>query len=325
VSSGVSPEQTQRDTPVVEPTAGERSARHWLLFNENRLRSGWRILIFFTLLLVFGSVGLLMVSLLPPETLFWTTPPVLLVATLAAGWITLARLDGRPVGALGFALTSAAGREVVWGTGIGAGLLVLTTLLLAASGSVGWVADEGTVLDYVAMLLGSLIFFAVAAAWEEALFRGYAFQVLVEGIGAWPAILLSSALFAWAHGQNPEVTWLALGNIFLAGMLLAVAYLRTRSLWFATAVHLGWNWAMAFWFDLPVSGLTAFDTPLYSGVETGPAWWTGGAFGPEAGLAGTLVLALGTLWLLRTRRVDVHPEMRALGPVVDRRLSPEGM
>jgi uncharacterized protein len=294
-------------------------------FNGQRLRSGWRILIFFVLLFAFGSVGFLMMSLLPPEALFWTSYPVLLVATLIAGWIMVARLDGRPIGALGFALTRATGREIGWGLAIGAGLLALTTLLLFATGTVAWTGDGGGAMDYVGMMLGSLVFFAIAAAWEEALFRGYPFQVLVEGIGAWPAIVVASAVFAWAHGQNPEVTWLALANIFLAGVLLAVSYLRTRSLWFATAVHLGWNWAMAFWLDLPVSGMTAFDTPLYSGVEAGPAWWTGGPFGPEAGLAATLVLLLGIVWLLRTRRIGVPAEMRELGPVVDRRLPPEGM
>jgi uncharacterized protein len=274
---------------------------------------------------VFGSVGFLMMSLLPPETLFWASYPVLLVATLIAGWIMLARLDGRPIGALGFALTRATPQEIGWGLVIGGGLIGLVTLVLFASSSVRWVADGGGAMEYVGMMLGSFVFFAIAAAWEEALFRGYPFQVLVEGIGAWPAIVLSSAVFAVAHGQNPEVTWLALLNIFLAGVLLAVAYLRTRSLWFATAVHLGWNWTMAFWLDLPVSGLTGFNTPLYSGVEAGPEWWTGGAFGPEAGLAATLVLLVGVVWLLRTRTLAVPPEMQQMGPIVDRRLPPEGM
>jgi uncharacterized protein len=297
----------------------------WIFFNGRRLRSGWRILIFSLLLFLFGSVGFLMMSLLPPETLFWASYPVLLVATLIAGWIMLARLDGRPIGALGFALTRATSREIGWGLVIGGGLIGFVTLVLFASNSVRWVADGGGAMDYVGMMLGSFVFFAIAAAWEEALFRGYPFQVLVEGIGAWPAIVVSSAVFAWAHGQNPEVTWLALFNIFLAGVLLAVAYLRTRSLWFATAVHLGWNWTMAFWLDLPVSGLTGFSTPMYSGVEAGPEWWTGGAFGPEAGLAATLVLLVGVVWLLRTRTLAVPPEMQQMGPIVDRRLPPEGM
>jgi biotin transport system substrate-specific component len=38
----------------------------------------------------------------------------------------------------------------------------------------------------------------------------------------------------------------------------AAAYLRTLSLWFATALHIGWNWATASLFDLPVSGITDF-------------------------------------------------------------------
>ena len=33
-------------------------------------------------------------------------------------------------------------------------------------------------------------------------------------------------------------------------MLLGVVYMKTASLWAATAVHLGWNWAMAGLFAL---------------------------------------------------------------------------
>ncbi|MBA4160240.1 MAG: CPBP family intramembrane metalloprotease [Gemmatimonadetes bacterium] len=297
----------------------------WIFFNEKRLRSGWRIALFFALLAVFVIVGQLMVSLLPPETTFWVIPGLLLVATLTAGLILLVRLDGRPAGALGFAVTRTAGRETGWGLLLGGGLLGAAVLLLFVTGSAYWVSDTGTATEYLAALVGSFLFFAVAAAFEEALFRGYPFQVLVEGIGTWPAVLLSSAVFSWAHAQNPEITVLAFVNIFLAGVLLALAYLRTRSLWFATAVHLGWNWAMAFLLDFPVSGLTGFDTPLYSGVAEGAEWWTGGGFGPEAGLSGTLVLLAGIGWLLRTKRLSETPEMQALGPVVDRRLPPGGL
>jgi uncharacterized protein len=308
------------------PGADAAASPWWqpLFFNELRLRSGWRIALFAALLFVFGSVGMLMASLLPPETLFWASYPVLLVATLISGSIMIARMDGRPVGAMGFAVTSRTVREIVVGTAIGAALIAGIAAVLAISGAMRWASDGGGVVEYVGMMLGSLVFFAIAAAWEEALFRGYAFQVLVEGIGVWPAVILSSALFAWAHGQNPDVTVLALVNIFLAGVLLAFTYLRTRSLWFATAVHLGWNWTLAFWLDLPVSGLTKFDTPFYSGVEGGPAWWTGGAFGPEAGVAATLVLVGGTLWVIRSRALSPAPEMSVLGPIVDRRLTEDG-
>ena len=161
-------------------------------------------------------------------------------------------------------------------------------------------------------------FFAAAAAAEEALFRGYAFQALVQGIGAWPAVLLSSAAFALAHMRNPSVDAVALANIFAAGIMLGWAYLRTRSLWFCTALHLGWNWAMSAVLEFPVSGLRR-DVPLYDEVSIGPRWFTGGDFGPEGGVAATLAIVLLTALLLRARRLRESPTMRALRPLVDDR------
>jgi hypothetical protein len=129
----------------------------------------------------------------------------------------------------------------------------------------------------------------------------------------------SSVLFALLHANNPNVTPVALANIFLAGVMLAVAYLRTRSLWFATAVHLGWNWTMASLLDFPVSGIVK-NMPLYSGRETGPDWVTGGTFGPEAGIAASLTIVAGAVWMWRTRRLGESPRMRELRPLVDDRI-----
>jgi membrane protease YdiL (CAAX protease family) len=195
--------------------------------------------------------------------------------------------------------------------------------LLAMAGMARWVADTGSAWEYVAALAQALAFFAVAAAAEEAAFRGYPFQALVQGIGAWPAAVLTSALFAWAHADNPEVTAVAVANIFLAGVMLAVAYLKTRSLWFATGVHVGWNWAMQSLLGFPVSGLNEFDTPLYDVRELGPDVVTGGPFGPEAGVAATLAILAGTVWMWRTRRLRESERMVALRPLVDSRMGAE--
>ncbi|HKP75109.1 MAG TPA: CPBP family intramembrane glutamic endopeptidase, partial [Longimicrobiaceae bacterium] len=223
--------------------------------------------------------------------------------------------------ALGFAADRAAPREVAIGMALGAGAILLAAGVLAVAGSARWVADRGGVPEYVAALAGALAFFAVAAAAEEALFRGYAFQALVQGIGAWPAVLLSSALFAWAHRHNPAVDRVAMANIFAAGVMLGWAYLRTRSLWFCTAVHLGWNWTMAAVLEFPVSGLRN-DVPLYNEVSVGPRWFTGGDFGPEAGVAATAAIVLLTVLLLRARWLRESATMRALRPLVDDRLAP---
>lgn len=287
------------------------------------LRAGWRILLWLTgataLTITGASAVRLATGALPG---FQASFAISLAAAVLAGWFMLAVVDRRPLGALGFAADPAAARELGVGFAFGAGMILLAAALLAVAGSARWVADGGTVPEYVAALAGGLLLFAVAAAAEEAMFRGYAFQALVQGVGAWPAVLLTSALFALGHARNPNVDAMALANIFLAGVMLGWAYLRTRSLWFATAVHVGWNWAMSALLDFPVSGLVR-DTPLYSAVETGADWWTGGEFGPEAGLAATVSVLLGTMWLLRTRRLRESERMRALRPLVDDRLTKE--
>lgn len=292
-----------------------------------RLRgAAWRILLFGVLFLALATVlsvaGVLLagspeaVRALGPRAELWASSILALVAALVTSWIMLALIERRPFGALGFALGPGAVRQSVGGTAVGAALLGVAVLLVVLTGDAHWAPDAGTAGGYAATLGSTLVFFALAAAVEEVLFRGYPFQVLVNGIGPWGATLLSSALFAAVHGGNPNVSAPALANIFLAGVLLAVAYLRTRSLWFVTAVHLGWNWAMAALLDFPVSGLL-WDTPLYDAVETGPDWWTGGPFGPEAGVPATVALLAGTVWLLRTRRIGEPEEIRARHPLVD--------
>ena len=298
---------------------GAGSADRRVFFGPHGLRAGWRIALFaliaYAMVLALGSLALALGVPSGGTAGF----ALLLAAVLLAGSVVIVWVDGRPAGALGFALEPRAARDFLLGTGLGGVLLGAAVLLLAVASTARWVADEGTVPEYVAVLASTFAFFAVAAALEEALFRGYAFQALVQGIGVWPAVLASSALFAVAHGNNPNVAPLGLANIFLAGVMLAVAYLRTRSLWFATGVHLGWNWTMATLLDFPVSGFVS-DTPLYSAVAAGPALWTGGDFGPEAGIPATLALAAGTVWLWRTPRLAPSEGMRVRRPLVDDRL-----
>ena len=320
-----------------DPTPAPRaqpapSAGHGLLdavlFGPHGLRAGWRILMF---VLLAWAVAVILAPLVVRVTVSAGADPlmrllassiVMLIASLVAGWVMLAFVDQRPVGALGFAAEPAAARDSAVGLGVGGAMLGLAVLLLTMASMARWVADTGTAWEYVAALAQSLAFFAIAAAAEEAAFRGYAFQALVQGIGAWPAMLGTSALFAVAHAGNPGATPVALANIFLAGVMLAVAYLKTRSLWFATAVHLGWNWTMQSLLGFPVSGLNEWDTPLYDVRETGPDLLTGGAFGPEAGAAATLAIVAGTVWMWRTRRIGESERMRALRPLVDTRLDP---
>ena len=216
----------------------------------------------------------------------------MLGGALIAGAALLYLGERRPVTDLGIGVSKHTPAEI----GIGLLIPVLALLIvfapLALLSIIEYRAQGGSLRLWLAGTTYLLLWLALPAAAEEALFRGYPFQKLVELVGPVLATLGASAAFAVAHGNNPSIGVFALVNIFLAGVVLSVAYLKTRSLWFAFAVHLGWNWQMGGPLDLPISGLELYDTPLYEPHALGPAWLTGGRFGLEGGLAGLVALAL---------------------------------
>ncbi|HEX6560006.1 MAG TPA: CPBP family intramembrane glutamic endopeptidase [Longimicrobiales bacterium] len=221
-------------------------------------------------------------------------------AAVLAGGLLLRALDDQPVSALGFGLHRGALRQLAVALALGVAGLGVAGVLLLLLGRLRYLPQAGTAGGWLGGSVNMLLALLIPAAAEEALFRGYPFQKLVQALGPVLATVAASAAFAIAHRHNPAVNGLALVNIFAAGVMLSVAFLRTRSLWVATGVHLGWNWSMAALLDLPVSGLELYDAPLYQPVDRGPGWLTGGAFGPEAGLAGLLglLLVLGGIVIL---------------------------
>jgi len=79
-----------------------------------------------------------------------------------------------------------------------------------------------------ALLVGGL----VAPVAEEAFFRGYLFAGLRQHLGLWPAVLLTAALFALAHIL--PTSW---PPIFVLGVLFALLYEQTASIWPAVIGH----------------------------------------------------------------------------------------
>lgn len=278
-----------------------------------------RIVVFAALLLLLAFLFGAAWSLLPvpdSDAALIAGTAVLAAAALVAGAILIRAADGRSPAALGIGISRETPIHVGVGFGIGAAGLAAAVAAMALTGSLRYAPAPGSIGGWAAVVAGQAALFAVAALAEEALFRGYAFQVLARAAGPAAAIAASSVLFAAAHGANPDVGALALVNIFLAGVLLGVAYLRTLSLWFATAVHLGWNWTMATLFDLPVSGIRAFDSPLYEPVVAGPDWWSGGTFGPEGGLVGTVGFGCALFAVLRLRSVRRDPRIATAGALM---------
>lgn len=258
---------------------------------QRRLRSIGLLVLFIAL--YFAALAAVM-AIVPARGMVVDTLIVLLVA-VAVGSMLLVFGERRPWHQLGLALQRRTPRDVLVGLLVPCAALLLVVGFLALTRGVVYGRDSGSLGGWLAGTAQLLLVLAIPAAAEEALFRGYPFQKLVEAVGPVIATVLASAGFAIAHRHNPGVNAFALINIFVAGVMLSLAFLKTRSLWFATAVHLGWNWQMAGPLDLPVSGLELFDAPLYEPVRLGTPWITGGSFGPEGGIAGLLALLLVTV------------------------------
>jgi membrane protease YdiL (CAAX protease family) len=186
-----------------------------------------------------------------------------------------------------------AGRGLGWGAGLAA-----ATILLCLAGGAGlrWQSGGDERLLAVAAPLAAGL--AGAAVLEELLFRGFPLSRLARGLGRVVAAVVLAVVFAWAHLRNPAVSGIGLANIGLASLLLAAAFLTAGGLGTAVGLHLGWNAGLVFGADAPVSGLR-FGLP---GLEFAPGpreWWTGGSFGPEGGLAATIVLGIALAWWTR--------------------------
>lgn len=208
--------------------------------------------------------------------------------------------------------------------GLGLGLLLGTALMTAVVGVMalaGWyVLVEGrpeALQDELRDALAWAAIFASVGFFEEVAFRGILFRLLEEWLGSAAALLISSALFGMFHAGNPHATPFATLAIAVeAGLMLGGAYMLTRSLWFATGVHVAWNWMQGPLFGVAVSGT---DTQsLLESQLVGPEAWTGGAFGAEAGGVALLIgIVTGVLlvvaairrgeWVRFLPRRSVHP------------------
>jgi membrane protease YdiL (CAAX protease family) len=270
-----------------------------------------RVLLFiavgFLLLLVVNSVAPGAAPGMPRET---RSPLWYVLATsglLLESWLFLRAFHGRSYRALGIWFYPGWGRELAAGAAIGAGLLIAVVAALAATRAVIYrgPAGDAHALPGLLLLGGWML---LAAAFEEILFRGYVFQRLVDGAGPVAAVAIFSMLFAAAHLGNPSMTALSTANTFLSGVLLSVAYLKTRALWLPIGLHWAWNFTMGPLFSLPVSGLSLQPT-LLRFDSTGAKWLSGGAYGPEGGVALSVACVVATLWLVRTRRVSPSPAM----------------
>lgn len=229
------------------------------------------------------------------HTLPWALVGLIIAVAVLAGYSTYVRvIEKRAVVELGLK-----GAPARFGLGllVGASLFCLTMLVLWLVGSASFTGSHSPG-DMFYPLVGAL----VAACLEETLIRGVLFRILEESLGSWIALALSAALFGLLHAFNPGATVVSTLAIALeAGVLLAAAYMYTRSLWFVIGLHLAWNFTEGGIFATSVSGGKA--EGLLGVQFSGSDILTGGKFGPEASVVAVLIcLAAGIAFILLARR-----------------------
>jgi membrane protease YdiL (CAAX protease family) len=194
-------------------------------------------------------------------------------------------------------------REFALGSALGWGGVVACVLPMAIFGS--FVVRFWTNEHQFFLLFVNLMTLLVGALAEEVAFRGYAFQRLIDAVGATLATLGMSVLFAMMHLLNTNASAASTLVTILAGWLFSIAYLRTRALWLPWGLHFAWNASMGLLFGLPVSGLTIF-SPVITTNAVGPVWLTGGGYGPEGSAIAVIILPVLMIVLVRVTRDYAH-------------------
>jgi hypothetical protein len=156
-------------------------------------------------------------------------------------------------------------------------------------------------------MLLSLWALVAAAMVEEVAFRGYPLHRLMEATGTPAAVVIASCLFGLGHLRNPHASLWGVVNTAEIGVLLALAYVRTRSLWLPWGIHFGWNAMLGVGYGLVVSGYSF--SVLVTGSAQGPRWLTGGQYGVEASATTTAVIGLAIVALVVWVRARPAPEI----------------
>jgi len=283
------------------PTSTKRPfiTRLFISPGEKRLRTGLRIILQTVLLLfllfVFSIVLIPLLAAFPNDIFLVSQFASLLAITLSV-FIARRWLDKRPFKSLGLDAKQNVIKDFLAGTGISAFILFL---VFATEWSLGWLQVEKfaweihTPQEILVNLFKFVILFLIVAWSEELLARGYWLQNIKEATNAYWGLFFSSVFFAIGHASNPNASVQAVVALILAGLFLGFGTVRTGQLWLSLGLHFGWNFFEGTVFGFPVSGIDFFGIIQQS--SKGDVLWTGGAFGPEAGLIIIPTLIIGCL------------------------------
>jgi uncharacterized protein len=300
--------------------------------SAGRLRVGWRVIIYLLVWTLCSGI-LAATAFAIAQAMaggqvnrlaeFSLGGSISLLTALVAGWLCGRWFEQLPFKALGASFSSGWFSHLVLGLAVGGVSLTFAVGIAAALGDFRFEFNRevspGSLLE---ALVGSFVVMAIAAAFEEAFFRGYMFQTLVRSGLAWLAIVLTAAFFGAVHLRNPAAGNISTVDTMIAGILFGVAYLKTRDLWFPFGIHLMWNWMQGSVFGIEVSGLTELSSvSIFKEIDKGPDWLTGGTYGIEGSIASTAALMITVLFIYFVPNGRADADMAPLSSDTDLKAS----
>jgi uncharacterized protein len=295
--------------------------------NEKRLRALWRILFQLAIFVWFAGLCSLPIIFLnyfikkginlEDPIISLISAAALMVAMLISLWACGHWVDRRSISNYGFHFSRRWMTDFAFGLFLGAFLM---GIIFAIEYLAGWVtisafltrADANT--PFFIGLIETIALFLMVGFYEESFSRGYQLRNIAEGLNLGPispstslviAWGVSSSLFGLLHAGNPNATWISTLNLVLAGLFLGLGFVLTGDLAISIGLHITWNFFQGNIFGFPVSGTS----PIVSFIgisQKGSDLFTGGAFGPEAGLLGLSAILLGSIlilvWVYTTRK-----------------------
>jgi len=160
------------------------------------------------------------------------------------------------------------------------------------------------------LLISYAFWQSIVAGGEELVMRGYVQQNLATRLSIPLPVVFSSIMFSMLHlpriiwGEFPALTaiiWFV--NLIIAGLMLGLAFVKTRTLWLPIGIHFSWNYVQYHIVGIGGEGLNIV-------YNIGAELLTGGIAGPEAGLLGTFafLLLIIIVWLLPKEWLILEPQ-----------------
>ena len=205
-------------------------------------------------------------------------------------WIFVRFIDRKPLESIGLTLKGYE-NDLRLGLMLGAGMIALGFLILFI---LGFLSIDGFSFSIISIIL-YLALFIVVSFHEEIMMRGYVLNNLMQSMNRYAALSISSVIFMSIHLLNPNISFLSVINLFLAGIVLGIYYIHKQNLWLPIGMHLTWNFFQGPIFGFEVSGI---ETKSIIGQSIkGNEIITGGAFGFEGSIIATILIVTMILYL----------------------------